>query len=87
MHQYEHKYKDFIYLGTVPVDFDELEHLGIKDLPLDKLYQDGKKKLGMVINLDEHWQSGSHWVAFYTDLNKIYFFDSNGHKPEKELKN
>ena len=88
MHQYEHKYNDFIFLGTTPVDFDDLEYLGIKDLPLDKLYKDGKTKLGMVINLDEHWQSGSHWVAFYADLkkNQIYFFDSNGTKPARRIK-
>ena len=43
----------------------------------------------MVINLDTHDKGGSHWVGLYTDLLKkqIYFFDSYGHKPEKEIKN
>ena len=42
----------------------------------------------MVINLDYHYQSGSHWVALYTDLkkNQIYFFDSFAKKPRKKIK-
>jgi hypothetical protein len=42
----------------------------------------------MVINLDEHDKSGSHWVALYTDLkkNQVYFFDSFGKKPGKKIK-
>ena len=36
------------------------------------------KKIGMVINLDEHWKRGSHWVGLYANIDKsqIYFFDS-----------
>ena len=43
----------------------------------------------MVINLDYHYQSGSHWVALYTDLdkNQIYYFDSFAKKPRKKIKN
>jgi len=45
-------------------------------------------KIGIVPNLDEHWQSGSHWVAFYADLVKgdIYFFDSYGYRPEPRIR-
>jgi hypothetical protein len=45
-------------------------------------------KIGIVPNLDEHWQSGSHWVALYADLVKgdIYFFDSYGYRPEPRLR-
>ena len=87
MNQYEKKYSDFKFFGAVPIDFDDLP-LGIRNINFDKLYNSGKKKLGFVFNLDEHWKSGSHWVALYTNLdkNQIYFFDSYGIKPEKRIK-
>ena len=45
-------------------------------------------KIGIVPNLDEHWQGGSHWVALFADLVKgqIYFFDSYGYRPEPRLR-
>lgn len=87
--QYENSNDDFLYLGTVPYDFEDLDDLGIKNLDLKKIQNDGINKLGMVINLDYHYESGSHWVALYTDLkkNQIYFFDSFAKKPRKKIKN
>ena len=87
--QYENKYNNFKYLGTVPYDFEELPVLGISSLNFTDLMNNGINKLGMVINLDNHNQNGSHWVAFYSDLAKkhIYFFDSVGKKPRKKIKN
>lgn len=86
--QYEKNNDDFMYLGTVPYDFEDLKDLGIKDLNLKKINNDGINKIGMVINLDYHYQGGSHWVALYTDLkkNQIYFFDSFAKKPKKKIK-
>lgn len=86
--QYQEVYKDFIYLGTVPTDFEKLP-LGISDIDFDKLKKDNINKIAMVINLDKHDQSGSHWVALYANLkdNKIYFFDSFGKPPNKEIRN
>lgn len=88
MEQYENKYKDFKYLGTVPMDFDEISQLGIKELDLNKLKRENKIKLGIIFNLDEHNKSGSHWVALYTDLNKCetYYFDSYGIEPEYRVR-
>jgi hypothetical protein len=88
MEQYEDKYKDFKFLGAVPIDFDELEPLGIANLDFKKLKSEGKTKLGIVFNLDEHFKGGSHWVAGYTDLNKnqVYFFDSYGVEPEQRIR-
>lgn len=87
MGQYEYKYPEFKFFGAVPIDFDKLPFLGIKDVNYDDLYKT-KTKLGFVFNLDEHWQSGSHWVSLYTDLEKkqIYFFDSYGKRPEKRIR-
>ena len=87
--QYEKENDDFLFLGTVPYDFEDLPELGIKSLNFKNLNNEGISKIGMVINLDYHYQPGSHWVALYTDLdkNQIYFFDSFGKKPRKKIKN
>ena len=38
-----------------------------------------------VINLDEHADTGTHWIALFCNRNKIVYFDSFGveHIPEK----
>ena len=81
--QYQEKHQDFLFLGALPADFDELEVLGISSLDFSELEQEKKHKIGIVINLDVHTQGGSHWVALYTDLKKgqIYYFDSFAKKP------
>lgn len=96
--QYEKKHKNFIFLGAVPYDFQELRQLEIGELDFNKLingemnedFNKNKKisQFGMVINLDPHYKPGSHWVALYTnfDNNQIYFFDSFGKKPKKKIK-
>lgn len=87
IHQYEKTNKDFLFLGAVPIDFDDLPELGIKNLNIKKLYDKGIRKIGCVYNLDEHYKGGSHWVASFCDLNigGVYFFDSYGIEPEKRI--
>jgi hypothetical protein len=87
MLQYENEYKNFKFFGAVPYDFNELPQLEVYNLNFSNLLNLNKNKIGMVINLDTHNQSGSHWVALYSDLseNKIYFFDSFGKKPGKRI--
>ena len=87
--QYEKKHSDFKFLGTVPLDFENLPVLGIKDIDFNNLLENNIGKIGLVINLDEHWKSGSHWVALYSNLDKgqIYFFDSYGKRPYKHIRN
>lgn len=86
--QYQEIHKNFLFLGAVPYDFDDLPILGISDLKFDELEKQGKTKIGIVFNLDEHYKEGSHWVALFTDLdkNQIYFFDSLGRKPMKRIR-
>lgn len=86
--QYEEKYPNFKYLGTVPYDFEEIDRYGIKNLKLNNLLNKGINKLGLVINLDKEGERGSHWVSLYIDLNKkhVYFFDSLGYKPRSKIK-
>ena len=86
--QYENKYNNFKFFGAVPMDFADLYHLETYNLDIDELvYNQKKTKIGMVVNLDEHWQRGSHWVGLYADLqnNQIYYFDSYGVKPKKKI--
>ena len=89
MVQYHSVYKDFIFFGAVPYDFEDI---GVLELKVPELFNDmmekGKTRFGMVINLDSHNMSGSHWVGLYADFNKgqVYFFDSVGKKPRKKIK-
>ena len=86
--QYQDKHKDFVFLGTVPADFEELTVLGITDLDLYDFEKEGKSKLGMVINLDDSRGNGTHWVSLFVNLKKgqIYYFDSVGKKPSTRTK-
>ena len=47
-----------------------------------------KHILAYIYNLDESWQSGSHWVALYCNFKtcEIYFFDSYGLRPHKDIR-
>jgi hypothetical protein len=96
--QYERKYKNFVFLGAVPYDFQELRELSVGEMDFDELVngkmnedfnKDEKtKEFGMVINLDPHDKPGSHWVSLYAnfDKNQIYFFDSFAKKPREKIK-
>lgn len=88
MEQYEDYYNDYIFLGAVPIDFDDLQQLGLANLDFDELVKNGKTKLGIVFNLDEHYKSGSHWVGGFCDLEKgeIYYYDSYGTYPDPRIK-
>jgi len=85
MSQYEKLHQDFLFLGAVPMDFDSLPQLGIRDLPLQRLYNEGTRRIGIIFNTDDHYQPGQHWVAGYTDLGKgqVYFFDSVADMPDE----
>ena len=88
MDQYERKYKDFKFLGAVPIDFDDLPLLGISTINFQKLKMQGKTKLGFIFNLDKHNQPGSHWVALFVDLNKGWaaYYDSFSSAPSEEIR-
>ena len=46
------------------------------------------KKGAYVINLDEHEDAGSHWIALYVKNKKVVYFDSFGveHVPKEIIK-
>ena len=97
--QYEEKYDDFVFLGPSPIDFDsanivdtnnrdvcvwpELCHFDLKTYISKNI-----KKVGMVFNLDKHYQDGSHWVSMFLDIpsKQLFYFDSAGNGPPKEIK-
>jgi hypothetical protein len=92
MVQYTFKYPEYKFFGALPIDFETIE------IPINyetnnffkilyNMYTNEKYKIGFVLNLDKHNQSGSHWVALYSDLKnkQVYFFDSYGIKPKKEI--
>ena len=94
LNQYEDVHKDFQFIGAVPIDFDYEFSMGkcvideLCNMKLEKNMDNNKKKIGIVFNLDKHDQDGSHWICMYVDLytDDIYYFDSYGEKPPKEVK-
>ena len=86
LRQYEMKFPEFYFVGAVPYDFEDLPDI-YNLLDFDKIKLLNKHIVGLVINLDEHYKSGSHWVALYINLKKyeIYFFDSVGKKPKSRI--
>ena len=88
--QYLNVYKNFKWYGASPQDifhpsvcsaYDNICNINVK-----KLLSQGKDKMGMVFNLDDHTQSGSHWVGLFADFTKggIYYFDSTGRVPQDD---
>lgn len=88
MIQLESKYNDFKYLGTVPLNFTSLFRDEYMNIDWDK-YKRQKKCVGMVINTDPLPKPGQHWISLFIDCResvcKIYFFDSLGKLPPKEI--
>lgn len=82
MGMYELLHDDFKFFGPVPIDFDAIV-TEIKSLSIKRLYNKNITKIGIIFNLDPHYKSGSHWVAFYCDIEDahVYYFDSYGKCP------
>ena len=94
MRQYEHADPSFEFIGPTPIDFDK--ELSVGKCVMDELCKldinalkilNGKKKIGIVFNLDPHDKPGSHWVCAFLDIpNKAaYYFDSYGYEPPHQI--
>jgi len=85
LNQFMNIYPEFMFFGAVPLDFEKISDIGKIDF--DELKKIGKTKIGMIINLDTHDKDGSHWVSLFADIEKggVYFFDSVGKPPKKEI--
>ena len=90
MKQYEKKYPDFRFMGTVPVDCYIGSSLSceLSNLDVNKVFKK-INKMGVVFNLDYSYQPGSHWVGLFVNDNKkhIVYFDSVGTPPPPEIEN
>ena len=89
MKQYEETYKDFIFIGPSPIDFDSTyNNRCVWDDLCNFNINTNKKYIGFIFNLDPHYKKGSHWVCMYIDLyeKNILYFDSNGTKIPNEIK-
>ena len=85
--QYVKLHEDFMFLGAVPSDFEEVIKL-FRELDFEELEKNGKYRFGLVMNLDPSNRPGIHWVGLYFNLktNEIYYFDSVGEKPIESFK-
>ena len=101
MKQYEKAYSCFEFIGPSPIDFDTHMSAAVnKDEKPECVWQElcefklidylkkGKKKIGIIFNLDPHYLSGSHWVALFINIKEkfIFYFDSNGDPVPKQIK-
>lgn len=95
MKQYEKSVPWFRFIGVFPRDFSapnpykkdrqECLHQELCSLQLKDEYAKGVRGIGIVFNLDFHFNGGSHWVAMYINLWNIKepiisYFDSYGYK-------
>ena len=66
---------------------------------LKKYVDSGTHKIGVIFNTDPHTEDGSHWVSLFINIdatanggtatandNYIFFFDSTGDRPQKEIR-
>ena len=96
MKQYEDKFPEFEFLGPSPSDYsapklagvcvwEELCHFSLK-----KYVDSGTHQIGVIFNTDPHTEDGAHWVSVFINLaaknNYVFFFDSTGDRPQKEIR-
>lgn len=95
--QYTKLFDGYTFLGCIPIDFDLKDEVGkcivstLCSTQLQKLFEQGKDRIGIVFNTDPHDGPGEHWIALFADIRadleyaRITYFDSYAQKPEKEI--
>jgi len=96
MKQYEDKFPAFEFLGPSPSDYNAPKVAGVCvweelcNFSLKKYVDAGTHKIGVIFNTDPHTEDGSHWVSLFINIeandNYIFFFDSTGDRPQKEIR-
>ena len=96
MKQYENKFPAFEFLGPSPSDYSAPKLAGVCvweelcNFSLKKYVDSGTSKIGVIFNTDPHTEDGAHWVSLFINLapnnNYIFFFDSTGDRPQKEIR-
>jgi len=94
--QYEAAYPEFVFLGPTPIDFDSEKDDGkcvteeICGLSLSKQWAAGKRKIGVIYNLDTSDGPGTHWVSMFMDMSDhepyIFYFNSTAEPMPKEVR-
>ena len=95
MKQYEKAYKCFDFIGPTPINFNTRKLYGecvweeLCNFNLEKLINKGITKIGIIFNTDPDTKPGQHWISMFINIKKktIFFFDSTGDKPPKEVTN
>jgi Ulp1 protease family, C-terminal catalytic domain len=100
LEQYEKAYPHFQLLGPTSIDFNKKLSRSQKKCVDDDLctfqlkhYLDkNKRDFGIIFNLSEHDEEGTHWVTLYIHIDDkathnsfLFFFDSIGSKAPKEV--
>jgi len=89
MSQYEKVFPDFLFFGPVPADCPDGIACELSNISLDKFSKKGIKRIGIVYNLDNHNEPGSHWVAVFISIpdNSAEYYDSYAVNPKLSIKN
>ena len=93
LEQHQKSDRSFYFYGAEPIDFSDCSVSKLCSFDMKKHLEKGQNKIGIVFNTDPHNKSGQHWMSLYMDLSGInlegipgiYFFDSYGRKPGKEI--
>jgi hypothetical protein len=93
--QYEDAHDTFLFIGPTAIDFDAVLDRKRRrcvwqelcDFSVARCVRTGKRKIGIVFNLDKHDQGGSHWVSMFIDLDEkfIFYFDSAANETPPEI--
>jgi hypothetical protein len=96
LRQYEDKYDNFKFIGPTPIDFDTRlpEKNGVCvweelcNFSLKRLIRKPVTKIGVIFNLDDHDEPGSHWVSIFIDVEEriILYFDSAANPTPPEIR-
>lgn len=93
--QYEEANPDFLFLGPTPIDFDEMKNgkciwEELCRLNIVKEYRRGKRKFGVIFNLDTSDGPGTHWVSMFMDIKDptpfLFYFNSTSEETPEEVK-
>lgn len=84
--RYERIFPTFRFLGTFPIDIRAIDKGFHEDLKR-WLRSSKVKTIGLILNLDEHDEPGSHWVAVFVDKTKhtVEYFDSFADRTPDEV--
>jgi len=95
LRQYEQTFPHFYFIGPSAIDYDyrkpdeEMRCVcpNLCNFSLKDQYVKGKRKIGVIFNLDKHNQGGSHWVSLFIDIEArfIFYFDSTSDPIPSEI--